>query len=128
VCAKHTRRRRILLRLTSALEKRPSRTGPAERKADLERGDFYPARFNVDEQLTSGKLTRKPSPRELLRTQQDVGSSRHQKLIGRAPLVFDQKIVFLKLRDENTHPRMLSSPPQFDNCITHRFIPHSFKN
>lgn len=37
-----SRRRRILLRLTSALEKRPSRTGHAEHKRGPERGDSYP--------------------------------------------------------------------------------------
>ena len=37
-----SRRRRILLRLKSALEKRPSRTGHAEHKSGLERGDLCP--------------------------------------------------------------------------------------
>jgi hypothetical protein len=37
-----TRRRRILLRFKSALEKRPSRTGHAELKRGSERGDFCP--------------------------------------------------------------------------------------
>ena len=37
-----TRRRRILLRLTSALEKRPSRTGHGELKRGLKRGDLCP--------------------------------------------------------------------------------------
>ncbi len=42
VCARHVRRRRILLRLMSALEKRPSRTGRAEHTSGSERGDWYP--------------------------------------------------------------------------------------
>ena len=40
--ANRARRRRILLRFMSALEKRPSRTGHAELKRGLERGDSYP--------------------------------------------------------------------------------------
>jgi hypothetical protein len=40
--ANHARRRRILLRLTNALEKRPSRTGRDEHTSGSERGDTYP--------------------------------------------------------------------------------------
>ena len=42
VFARHTRRRRILLRFKSALEKRPSRAGRAELKSGSEHGDAYP--------------------------------------------------------------------------------------
>ena len=40
--ANRARRRRILLRFMSALEKRPSRTGRAEHKRGSERGDCCP--------------------------------------------------------------------------------------
>ena len=40
--ANHARRRRILLRFKSALEKRPSRTGRLELKSASECGDTYP--------------------------------------------------------------------------------------
>ena len=42
MAANHARGHRILLRFMSALEKRPSRTGHAELKRGLERGDSYP--------------------------------------------------------------------------------------